>query len=120
MSQSPEQHDAQIIAELKTQTNNFRLLALFIIILITGSAWFYHVVEKWNWLDSFYYIIVTLGTVGYGDYAPKTDAGKLYAIGLIVVGVGVFAFFAQQLLKRQQLRTMQRQLKRAESKTPKA
>lgn len=120
MDTNKEKHDEQVIAELKSQTNNFRLLALFVIVLVVGSAWFYHIVEKWNWLDSFYYIVVTLGTVGYGDYTPKTDAGKLYAMGLIVVGIGIFGFFAQQLLKRQQLKSLQRQLKRAETKTPKA
>lgn len=119
METDKENHEEQLIQDLKSQTNNFRLLALFVVVLVVGSAWFYHVVEKWNWLDSFYYIIVTLGTVGYGDYTPKTDAGKLYAMVLIVVGIGVFGFFAQQLLKRQQLKSLKRQLKRAETKTPK-
>ena len=116
MTTSKEQHDEQLIKDLKSQTNNFRILAALVSVLIVGSAWFYHIVEKWNWLDSFYYIVVTLGTVGYGDYTPKTDAGKLYAMGLIVVGIGIFGFFAQQLLKRQQLKSLQRQLKRDETK----
>lgn len=116
MTPSKERHDEQLIKDLKSQTNNFRILAALVLVLIVGSAWFYHIVEKWNWLDSFYYIVVTLGTVGYGDYTPKTDAGKLYAMGLIVVGIGIFGFFAQQLLKRQQLKSLERQLKREETK----
>lgn len=114
--QTQEEHDLQVIAELKRQTTNFRVLAFFVIFLIIFSAWFYHVIEKWDWLNSFYYIIVTLGTVGYGDFTPTTDFGKLYAMGLIIVGIGTFGFFAQQLLKRQQLRTLERQIKRNHKK----
>ena len=104
----------QLVKELQAQLNNFRILAAFIISMIVFSAWFYHQVEKWDWLDSFYYVVVTLGTVGYGDFTPKTDVGKLYAMLLIVVGIASFGFFAQQLLKRQQLRSLQRQLRQTE------
>lgn len=108
-----EAHDLQVIADLKRQTARFQALAIFVISILIFSAWFYHKVEKWNWLDSFYYLIVTLGTVGYGDYTPKTDAGKLYAMALIIIGIATFGFFAQQLLKRQQLRALERQIKRS-------
>lgn len=113
IDKTQEEHDIQVVAELKQQTDRFTALAFFVISLLCFSAWFYHVVEKWDWLDSFYYIIVTLGTVGYGDFTPKTDAGKLYAMVLIVVGIATFGFFAQQLLKRQQLRILERQIKHA-------
>lgn len=119
IDQTQEQHDQQVIDELKRQTNRFTAIAFFVISLIIFSAWFYHEIEKWNWLDSFYYLIVTLGTVGYGDFTPKTDAGKLYAMALILVGIVTFGFFAQQLLKRQQLRVLERQIKRAKTKPQK-
>ena len=114
MSNINQQKDIQLIKELKQQLNNFRLLAAFIVAMVIVSGWFYHVVEKWNWLDSFYYVIVTLGTVGYGDFTPKTDAGKIYAMFLIIIGIASFGFFAQQLIKRQQLRSLERQLRQAE------
>lgn len=107
--------DEQLIKELKLQLNNFRILAAVIVGMIAFSAWFYHTVEKWDWLDSFYYVVVTLGTVGYGDFTPKTDSGKLYAMFLIVIGIASFGFFAQQLIKRQQLRSLERQLRHSDS-----
>ncbi|MCU0667371.1 MAG: potassium channel family protein [Patescibacteria group bacterium] len=102
----------QLAKELKSQLNNFRILAVSIISMIIVSALFFHKTEKWNMLDSFYYVVVTLGTVGYGDFTPKTNAGKIYAMALIVVGIALFGFFAQQLIKRQQLRNLERQLKK--------
>ena len=106
----------ELVAELRAQLNNFRLLAVVVIMIVTISTWFFHVVEKWDWLDSVYYVVVTIATVGYGDYTPKTDIGKIYAICLLIVGIATFGFFAQQLLKRQQLRALERQLGRTEKK----
>lgn len=114
-----DKNKEQLVKELHSQLNNFGLLAIFIISMVGFSTWFYHTVEKWEWVDSLYYVVVTLGTVGYGDFTPKTDQGKLYAIALIVVGIATFGFFAQQLLKRQQLRALERQLRHEISLTEK-
>lgn len=116
--QEPNQNkiksDQELIAELRAQLNNFRILAVLSVAIVIFSTWFYHMVEGWDYLDSMYYVIVTLGTVGYGDFTPTTDAGKLYAMLLIVGGITTFGFFAQQLIKRQQLRVLERQLRHVE------
>lgn len=38
-----------------------------------------------------WWAVVTSSTVGYGDYAPVTNAGRGFAVGLMVVGIGGFA-----------------------------
>lgn len=40
--------------------------------------------------DAVWYLLVTMSTVGYGDYYPVTDAGRIIGSIIIVVGVGVF------------------------------
>jgi len=40
---------------------------------------------------AFYYTIVTLSTVGYGDIVPVTVESRWFAMSLLVVGLGVFA-----------------------------
>jgi hypothetical protein len=40
--------------------------------------------------DAIWYLIVTMSTVGYGDYYPVTGAGRLIGALIILVGVGVF------------------------------
>lgn len=40
--------------------------------------------------DALWWAIVTITTVGYGDFYPVTMEGRLVAVGLMVVGVGLF------------------------------
>lgn len=41
--------------------------------------------------DSFWWTIVTLTTVGYGDYYPKSSEGRLIALFVMIVGIGVLS-----------------------------
>src|SRR5262249_48385426 len=54
----------------------------------------YQVLKGWGPIDALYFSVVTLATVGFGDLTPKTDAGKLFTITCIIVGIGSLASFA--------------------------
>ena len=43
--------------------------------------------------DAFYWSIVTISTVGYGDITPQTVGGRMVTIALILAGLGVLSFF---------------------------
>ena len=62
-------------------------LALSLILIATI---FYWLVEGWSLLDAAYFAVVTIATVGYGDLAPHTTLGKIFTIGYIVSGIGIF------------------------------
>ncbi len=74
---------------------------LVISVLLAGML-FYHGVEGWSWLDSLYFSVITLTTVGYGDFSPKTDAGKIFTMIYIVVGLGILAGFISLVAQKQQ------------------
>lgn len=57
---------------------------------IGGSTVFYRFVEDLRWIDSLYFSVVTISTVGYGDIAPETVAGKVFTMVYVIVGIGVF------------------------------
>ena len=44
-----------------------------------------------DWNTSFYYTVVSLSTVGYGDIVPVTVETRWFSVSLLVVGLGVFA-----------------------------
>jgi hypothetical protein len=64
-------------------------LIIFIAVLLIGTFGFM-LLEQLTLLDALYFTIVTMGTVGYGDIAPHSPAGKLLDIFLVVAGVGTF------------------------------
>jgi predicted permease len=46
--------------------------------------------ENLSFADAFYFCIVTMSTVGYGDVHPTSAASKVLAILIIFLGVGTF------------------------------
>ncbi len=78
--------------------NNFSKIAAIAIGFIAIGTVFYHIVEKWSWLDSVYFCVVTLATVGYGDFVPTTPLGKLFTIFYIIVGISIFVALARAIV----------------------
>ncbi|HSR35557.1 MAG TPA: potassium channel family protein, partial [Desulfurivibrionaceae bacterium] len=66
----------------------FFLITLFVVMGL--GTWGFTVLEHLAPADAFYFNIVTMATVGYGDIHPTTPAGKLLAILIIVLGTGTF------------------------------
>ena len=72
--------------------NNLKIALISILILIViGTAGFYFI-EGWNVLESFYTTVMTLTTIGYGDFAPKTRGGMLFTVMLVIFGVGTMLY----------------------------
>jgi len=70
----------------------FRLmihLMILLAVLLLGTLGFVYL-ENRTPLDAFYFIIVTLASVGYGDIHPTTPGAKVFVIFLIILGVGTF------------------------------
>ena len=49
----------------------------------------FHRLESWNWIQSFYFSVVTITTVGYGDFIPTNDFSRLFTAIYILVGVSI-------------------------------
>ena len=73
-------------------TLKLRIAFSFLLLITLVGTLGYHFLEEWSLANSFYATIVTLGTVGFGDFYPITPAGKCFAIFLIVFGVGTMAY----------------------------
>ncbi len=57
-----------------------------IAVLIIGTV-FYHWLEGWSYLDSFYFCMISLATIGYGDLTPTTPAAKIFTIIYVINGI---------------------------------
>jgi voltage-gated potassium channel len=79
----------------------FRLAGILLAIVIVVGVGGYMLIDGWNFLDSFYMVIMTIATVGYGEVHPQGPPGRIFTSGLIVVGVATmlysFGVFASTL-----------------------
>ena len=66
-----------------------------------------------NLSDAFWWAIVTIATVGYGDYFPVTAVGRSIAILMMLSGIGIFVLLVSTLAQRR----LQRLKSRLKSKT---
>lgn len=76
-----------------------KTIIMTIFAVIGVGAVFYHYVEGLSWLDSFYFCVITLTTVGYGDITPQTNIGKIFTMFYILIGVGIIASSLSYLLR---------------------
>ncbi len=68
---------------------NLRLFGLALLgLTVVGTAGF-HFIEGWPWFDGFYMVITTFTTIGYQETHPLSHAGRVFNVGLIIVGVSL-------------------------------
>ncbi|MBU1129541.1 MAG: potassium channel family protein [Nanoarchaeota archaeon] len=71
----------------------FAIGILFSLLFVGSFAYSY--IEGWTYLDSLYFTVVTLTTIGYGDIIPKTVTGKVFTMFFSFFGIAmVFYFFS--------------------------
>jgi voltage-gated potassium channel Kch len=85
--------DARIIR------NRFRILAGVTLVLLALGVFMMHYLEGMAYLDALYFSVVSLTTVGYGDFTPQTTGGKIFVMLYLIVGIGVIAAFITNLVK---------------------
>jgi voltage-gated potassium channel len=78
----------------------YRKLLLAVVVVLSVGTIFYHFQEHLSWVDAYYFCVVTLATVGYGDITPHTDLGKLFTTLYIFIGVGIITTFFTYSLRR--------------------
>ena len=78
----------------KYVTNGITIIILLFAYGIIGS----HFIMGLNLIDSIYYTVITIATVGYGDYIPSTGIQKIFASTLALCGVGLLAYIFNIIL----------------------
>ena len=98
----------KIVRDFLMDRSYRRLLVSVIIVLIIGTG-VYHFIEEWSWFDAFYFSVITLTTIGYGDFYPVTVLGKVFTIFYILIGVGIIfgfinAFYEHRVIRYKEIR----------------
>nr|CAA6808376.1 MAG: Unknown protein [uncultured Thiotrichaceae bacterium] len=75
-----------VVRENKGVLVTFILFSLFF-------ASYMVVVEGISVVDSYYFLVTTATTVGYGDLSPQTNLGKFLATAYMIVGIALLGLF---------------------------
>lgn len=80
--------------------NNFLYFAgwLFLILSVFSYLIVYFEPEINNYADALWWSIVTTTTVGYGDIVPVTLAGRIIAVILMFLGIGLVGLFINNIV----------------------
>ncbi len=86
------------------KVKSYRTLSISTVSVVCGGTVIFHFVEGWRWIDALYYTVITLTTVGYGDFSPQTDFGKIISIFYILIGIGTIFAFIDAIFQHRQKR----------------
>lgn len=70
-------------------TNGFKYVLFVTALMILTGGILIHFAEGMSYEDGIWWAFVTATTVGYGDISPSTFYGRLIAMALMLVGIGL-------------------------------
>lgn len=83
---------SKIFLKLLRMNNKFIYSLAFVFILLSAiSAYMLEKETFGSIFNGFWWVMTTVTTTGYGDYAPKTVAGKCLGIFLYIFGIGLIS-----------------------------
>jgi len=62
------------------RTSSLVTLVIFITFWLIGALIFHFAEDNWGYFDAVYFCFLCLLTIGYGDFAPKSSAGRAFFI----------------------------------------
>ncbi|MHB1663879.1 MAG: potassium channel family protein [bacterium] len=84
------------IVTLKHRSELLRILIILLAIILIFAFLFSHY-ENISFFKAFYWAVTTASTVGYGDVTPTNNIGRVIAMGLMLVGIGMLGVFLATL-----------------------
>jgi len=88
-------HFFQVLTSKKSELFTLLILVAFTILVSGISLYVFEEQSNPNinhLFDAFYWSLVTISTVGYGDITPQTHEGRIITMIIILSGVGLISF----------------------------
>jgi hypothetical protein len=101
--------------QVKKSSNSFLMfLITFFLLIIFSAVVYFHFNEHLSWLDAFYFVVVTISTVGYGDINLLQSSALSKVIGIVLILCSsifiwlIFSLLIDRIIKRRAQRLLGR------------
>eukprot|EP01104_Vermistella_antarctica_P002863 TRINITY_DN13064_c0_g1_i1.p1 TRINITY_DN13064_c0_g1~~TRINITY_DN13064_c0_g1_i1.p1 ORF type:complete len:445 (+),score=84.30 TRINITY_DN13064_c0_g1_i1:138-1472(+) len=83
---------------LRFVLSHFRLVFSLVITIVLwfGGAVYFMLIEDWDFVTAFYFCLITLTTIGFGDVTPDTTVGVVSVCFYALIGLGTAALFLSE------------------------
>jgi len=78
----------------------YKVLASSALALIVIGTVVYRLLEDWSWVDSVYFSVIAVTTVGFGDISPSTDSSKLFTVFYVLAGISIVTAYLHARMSR--------------------
>ena len=89
--ESAPKPDVKLLPEVYPHLKAFRLPLIFTVLTMMIGTIGYVIIDDFALMDAIYQTGITFTTVGFGEIAPVSDAGRIFTITLIIAGFAVFS-----------------------------
>ncbi|NJE85440.1 calcium-gated potassium channel protein [Thermococcus sp. CX2] len=76
--------------KVRVSRNKLILISMAVLGLALVFATLFMYFEKVDFFTAFYWALITMATIGYGDITPETGAGRIVAMVAAVAGISTF------------------------------
>jgi voltage-gated potassium channel len=92
-----------LLLDLLLDSRSRTILAYAGLNVLVGAVLF-HWLEGWDWLDAVYFVIITLTTIGYGDFSPTMPITKLITIFYALNGAAILLMLLDEIRRLRERR----------------
>lgn len=89
---------SELAAHQRQQRNVFNAVLALLIVIAVGTAGFTYLEAQWTVWDAFFFTLITITTVGYGDYGLDFR-GEVFALTLLLTGIAVTTYAFGQVVQ---------------------
>jgi len=93
----------------------YKVLTSAAVTVVATATVVYHWLEDWSWVDSLYFSVVAVTTVGFGDLTPTKDGAKLFTVAYILVGLGIIGLYLNARVEHARRKRVERGRRRQEN-----
>jgi voltage-gated potassium channel len=89
--ETPPKPEYDLLPDIYSHLKPFRLPLIFTVIVMLVGTVGYMLIDGFPLMDAVYQTGITFTTVGFGEIAPVSDAGRMFTITLVITGFAVFS-----------------------------